>query len=194
MEADGKDEALCPTDYKEAGYLVDNEIYDLAVTPLQSGVKMTIILDCCHSGTAVDLPFMWEPRHGNWTEECGSPHTAGDVQMFSGCEDDQCSMDVKRHGRAGGAMTTAMTRAIRECPNFTYPDLLNRLHQYLQEDGHEQYPRLTSSQRFDPRSKCFSMCEGAVPNMNPVLGVGAPPRHQPQRSGGFLGFMQGFLM
>merc|ERR1712039_100046 len=98
-EADGKDEALCPTDYATGGFVMDNEIFDLVCTPLESGVKLTIILDCCHSGTAVDLPFIWEPDSGRWEVESGVPHTAGDVQMFSGCEDDQCSMDVTRHGQ-----------------------------------------------------------------------------------------------
>merc|ERR1719433_941310 len=130
-EADGKDEALCPTDYKESGFLVDNEIYDLAVNGLRSGVKLTIILDCCHSGTAVDLPFIWTGSF--WEEESGVGFSAGDVQMYSGCEDSQCSMDVTRHGRAAGAMTSALTQAIPEDPGRTYPDLLARLREILEE-------------------------------------------------------------
>lgn len=178
QEADGFDEALCPTDYAQAGLLIDNEIYDIVVQPLQSGVKLTIILDCCHSGTAVDLPFIW----GNgWEDESGAALTAGDVQMFSGCQDDQTSADVTQGGKSAGAMTMCMTKAIHENPNMRYPDLLARLHQILKEGGYKQRPRLTSSQRFDPSHKNFSLCDGAVPNMNPVLGVAGPPRHRPER-------------
>lgn len=180
-EADGKDEALIPTDYSwEAGVFVDDEIFDLAVTPLPSGVKLTIILDCCHSGTAVDLPFIWQ-EGGGWEEVGGTSYTAGDVQMFSGCEDQQCSMDVTRHGKAQGAMTGCMTQAIREDPSREYPALLARLHEILQEQGMEQRPRLTSSQKFDGTTKSFNLCEGAVPNLNPVLGCTGPPRLQPDR-------------
>eukprot|EP00928_Gymnodinium_smaydae_P013471 TRINITY_DN1490_c0_g2_i1.p1 TRINITY_DN1490_c0_g2~~TRINITY_DN1490_c0_g2_i1.p1 ORF type:complete len:531 (+),score=122.68 TRINITY_DN1490_c0_g2_i1:52-1593(+) len=181
-EADGMDEALCPCDYSESGVFVDDELFDTLVTPLPSGVKLTIILDCCHSGTAVDLPFIWEePDH--WEEVGGTSYTAGDVQMFSGCEDDQCSMDVSRRGKANGAMTTAMTEAIREDPGRQYPELLNRLREILAERGYEQFPRLTSSQRFDPRAKTFSLCEGAIPNKNPMLGCTGPPQRHAQRPG-----------
>jgi len=180
-EADGKDEALCPSDYQESGLLIDDEIFDRVVLPLASGVKLTIILDCCHSGTAVDLPFMWQEQGGFWEELGGSAFTAGDVQMFSGCKDDQTSMDASDRGKPAGAMTSAMTAAIREEPNRTYPDMLRRLQEILQERGFKQWPRLTSSQKFDPSQKRFSLCEGAIPNMNPVLGSTGPPRLQPER-------------
>lgn len=183
-EADGLDEVLCPTDYEQAGCLVDDEIFDLVVMPLVSGVKLTIVLDCCHSGTAVDLPFIWNE---GWEEVGGTYYTAGDVQMYSGCEDEQCSMDVTRMGRAAGAMTSAMTEAIRENPNRVYPELLERLSEILQERGMDQIPRLSSSQRFDPNGKNFNLCEGAVPNLNPVLGATGPPRQHPQRVGALVG-------
>eukprot|EP00931_Biecheleriopsis_adriatica_P095182 TRINITY_DN68813_c0_g1_i1.p1 TRINITY_DN68813_c0_g1~~TRINITY_DN68813_c0_g1_i1.p1 ORF type:complete len:558 (-),score=108.31 TRINITY_DN68813_c0_g1_i1:21-1694(-) len=193
-EADGKNEALCPTDYSSSGFLVDDEIFDLIVTPLKSGVKLTIILDCCHSGTAVDLPFIWEKGEGRWATESGVPMSAGDVQMYSGCEDEQCSMDVTRHGRAGGAMTTAMTTVLRESPSLIYPELLDQLHRVLQERGMEQIPRLTSSQQFDASSKNFSLCDGAIPNQNPVLGIaGQPHHHDHQPNESFASTLLGLL-
>eukprot|EP00930_Biecheleria_cincta_P101194 TRINITY_DN92816_c0_g1_i1.p1 TRINITY_DN92816_c0_g1~~TRINITY_DN92816_c0_g1_i1.p1 ORF type:complete len:508 (-),score=92.57 TRINITY_DN92816_c0_g1_i1:120-1643(-) len=173
-EADGKDEALCPTDYATGGFVMDNEIFDLVCTPLESGVKLTIILDCCHSGTAVDLSFTWEG--GSWAEVGGTKYVAGDIQMFSGCQDEQCSMDVSIAGRAQGAMTMCMTQAIRENNEMEYPALLARLHEILKEKGYEQLPRLTSSQPFEADSKSFDLTQGAIPNMNEVLGSTGPPR------------------
>eukprot|EP00933_Yihiella_yeosuensis_P031587 TRINITY_DN25163_c0_g1_i1.p1 TRINITY_DN25163_c0_g1~~TRINITY_DN25163_c0_g1_i1.p1 ORF type:complete len:509 (-),score=109.59 TRINITY_DN25163_c0_g1_i1:72-1400(-) len=170
-EEDGKNEALCPTDYSRAGVLVDDEIFDTLVSPLPSGVKLVIILDCCHSGTAVDLPYVWQTGDGNWRELTGSGFAAADVQMFSGCRDDQCSMDVSWGGSRGGAMTCCLTKAIREDPTgFEYPALLERLHEILQENGYEQVPLLTSSQAFHPESMNFNVCAGTVPNKNSVLG------------------------
>eukprot|EP00927_Polykrikos_kofoidii_P047788 TRINITY_DN42070_c0_g1_i1.p1 TRINITY_DN42070_c0_g1~~TRINITY_DN42070_c0_g1_i1.p1 ORF type:complete len:636 (+),score=146.11 TRINITY_DN42070_c0_g1_i1:66-1910(+) len=183
-EADGKDETLVPGDYQQAGMLVDDEIFDLIVTPLQSGVKLTIILDCCHSGTAVDLPFIWQSWESNWAEIGGTKFTAGDVQMLSGCEDNQTSMDAKRQGAFGGAMTVALTQAIREdSGQRSYPALLTRLHEILKERNFEQMPRLSSSQKFDPTEKKFDLCEGAIPNMNDPLGSSGPPRKHPERPG-----------
>jgi hypothetical protein len=44
------------------------------------------LLDSCHSGTGLDLPFTWQPRQGGWREETNPYHSLGDVQMISGCE------------------------------------------------------------------------------------------------------------
>jgi len=189
-EADGMDEVLCPTDYCQAGYLVDDEIFDTVVVPLESGVKLTIILDCCHSGTAVDLPFIWN-EGGSWEEVGGTAYTAGDVQMFSGCEDDQCSMDASRHGRFGGAMTCSLTEAIKEGVDRSYPELLGRLREILVERGFEQVPRLSSSQSFDTDGRCFNICGSSVPNQNAVLGATGPPRLQPIRQGANIAECEG---
>merc|ERR1711879_428408 len=107
--------------------------------------------------------------------------------------DDQCSMDVTRHGRAAGAMTSSLTQAIREKPDQTYPEILRRLQQILQDGGYEQWPRLTSSQPFDPNGKTFCLCEGAVANMNPVLGIAGHHRHQPARGDALQNFMDSVL-
>jgi len=180
-EADGLDEALCPTNYRK-GLIKDNEIFDLVVAPLESGVKLTIILDCCHSGTAVDLSYTWQLDGDTWEELGGTRIVAADVQMFSGCQDDQVSMDVSSHNKPAGAMTLAMSKVIEEDPNLPYPELLNRLHGKLEEGGYEQKPRLTSSQKFSPGDKHFSLCEGAVPNMNENLGRATAPRKHGKRA------------
>jgi len=58
-EPDGKDEALCPSDYESAGLIRDDDVFKLLVAPLPEGAKLTCVLDCCHSGTILDLPFMF---------------------------------------------------------------------------------------------------------------------------------------
>ena len=54
---DGYDETFVPLDFKEAGQIVDDDIFDILVRPMPAGVTMTVIVDCCHSGTILDLPF-----------------------------------------------------------------------------------------------------------------------------------------
>ena len=58
-EADNQDETICPVDYDSAGMIVDDEIHSLLVRPLFKGVKLTAVFDCCHSASAMDLPFMY---------------------------------------------------------------------------------------------------------------------------------------
>jgi len=59
-EADGKDEALVPVDYNSAGLLRDDDVFKYLVGPLKAGVSLTCVLDCCHSGTILDLPFVFK--------------------------------------------------------------------------------------------------------------------------------------
>ena len=60
-EDDGYDEALCPLDYNESGFIKDDDLYDLLIKPLASGVHMVSLMDCCHSGTILDLPMVFRP-------------------------------------------------------------------------------------------------------------------------------------
>jgi len=57
-EGDGFDEVLIPGDYRDSGPIFDDEIYHLFVTQVQAGVHVVAVIDCCHSGTAMDLPYV----------------------------------------------------------------------------------------------------------------------------------------
>ncbi|KAL3931352.1 MAG: hypothetical protein SGBAC_011348 [Bacillariaceae sp.] len=57
-EGDGFDEVLIPGDYKDSGPIFDDEIYHLFVTQVQAGVNVVAVIDCCHAGTAMDLPYV----------------------------------------------------------------------------------------------------------------------------------------
>lgn len=56
-EKDGYDETLVPLDYGRAGQIRDDDLYKILVRPLKEGVFATCIMDCCHSGSVLDLPY-----------------------------------------------------------------------------------------------------------------------------------------
>ena len=56
-EKDGYDETLIPVDYASAGQIRDDDIFKVLVGPMPRGAVMTCLMDCCHSGTVLDLPF-----------------------------------------------------------------------------------------------------------------------------------------
>ncbi|KAG9025716.1 Ca(2+)-dependent cysteine protease [Tulasnella sp. JGI-2019a] len=58
-EEDGFDEVIYPMDFEEAGHIVDDEMHDIMVKPLPAGCRLTAIFDSCHSGSALDLPFVY---------------------------------------------------------------------------------------------------------------------------------------
>eukprot|EP00760_Papus_ankaliazontas_P013310 PhM_4_TR15688/c3_g1_i1/m.323 len=119
-ESDGYDETLVPVDYERSGQINDDEIFARVVQPLPSGVRMTALMDCCHSGTLLDLPYVWnsssQHHHPNHQQQPmmtlsnlfshlhggGSGGGGGgrkkpvnaDVIMFSACSDSQTSADI----------------------------------------------------------------------------------------------------
>ena len=56
-EDDGYDETLIPVDFRSAGQIVDDDILEMLVKPMKAGVTCTVLMDCCHSGTVLDLPY-----------------------------------------------------------------------------------------------------------------------------------------
>lgn len=136
-EVDGYDETLCPLDFETQGMIVDDEINATIVKPLPLGVKLHAIIDACHSGTVLDLPFLcrmsrsgqyvWEdhrPRSGMWKGSNG-----GEVISISGCDDDQTSADTSALSKitSTGAMTFCFIEAIEHGNASTYGSLLSSM-------------------------------------------------------------------
>lgn len=61
-EDDGYDEVIYPVDFRQTGHITDDEMHRIMVKPLQSGVRLTAIFDSCHSGTALDLPYIYSTQ------------------------------------------------------------------------------------------------------------------------------------
>ncbi|KAK5125193.1 hypothetical protein LTR85_000869 [Meristemomyces frigidus] len=61
-EEDGYDEVIYPVDFRQAGHIVDDEMHRIMVQPLQPGVRLTAIFDSCHSGSALDLPYIYSTQ------------------------------------------------------------------------------------------------------------------------------------
>lgn len=51
---DGMDEAIVPSDFMSAGYILDDELYGILNT---SKCPTLVFFDSCHSGSACDLPY-----------------------------------------------------------------------------------------------------------------------------------------
>lgn len=74
-EDDGYDEVIYPVDFRNAGHIVDDEMHRIMVMPLRPGVRLTAIFDSCHSGTALDLPYVYSTsgvlKEPNLAKEAG---------------------------------------------------------------------------------------------------------------------------
>lgn len=74
-EEDGNDEVIYPVDFKQAGHIVDDQIHDILVKPLPAGARLTAIFDSCHSGSCLDLPYIYSTngtlKEPNLAKEAG---------------------------------------------------------------------------------------------------------------------------
>jgi hypothetical protein len=61
-ESNGFDDSIYPVDYMDKGEIIDDDIFKKLLIPLPKGVRMTAIVDCCHSGTIFDLPFEYDKK------------------------------------------------------------------------------------------------------------------------------------
>jgi hypothetical protein len=94
-EDDGHDEVIYPVDFRTAGHIVDDEMHRIMVGPLQPGVRLTAIFDSCHSGSALDLPYIYSTqgvlKEPNLAKEAGqgllgivSSYARGDIGSMIG--------------------------------------------------------------------------------------------------------------
>jgi hypothetical protein len=63
------DETLYPVDHGLAGQIRDFSLFNHFVKPMSAGVTVTCVMDCCHSGSVLDLPYTYQPT------------SAGTIQM-----------------------------------------------------------------------------------------------------------------
>lgn len=74
-EDDGYDEVIYPVDFRTGGHIVDDEMHRILVQPLAPGVRLTAIFDSCHSGSALDLPYIYSTsgvlKEPNLAKEAG---------------------------------------------------------------------------------------------------------------------------
>ncbi|CDJ57918.1 metacaspase 1 precursor, putative [Eimeria maxima] len=184
LEADGFDETILPLDFRHAGEIVDDELHALLVQPLPSACRLTAVIDACHSGSCLDLPFIWRQQSCCWEEETNPFYVLGDAQLFSSCTDSQTAADLRGdglHTAAGGAMTTAFVSVLTQMPfSHSYPSLMEALTASMKQRGLSQRPQLSSSQRFE-FNRPFSLTT-PIPNSNKYLGRRVRKVRRPEAS------------
>jgi hypothetical protein len=55
-----RDDMICPIDFQQAGGILDDDLRAILVNPLPAGARLSVILDCCFSGTCLDLRYNFE--------------------------------------------------------------------------------------------------------------------------------------
>lgn len=115
----------------------------MLVQPLPQGVKLHAIVDACHSGSALDLPYQAVCHQGHvmWQTEYAPQHLrqmkaprGGFAVQISAAQDYQTAADTNRMtGIHTGAATYAFIKCIEDRGlNISYRDLLVGMYFVLQ--------------------------------------------------------------
>jgi hypothetical protein len=166
-EVDKYDETLVPIDFKYAGQVLDDELFDI-IAQIPEGVKLFCIIDSCHSGSIFDLGFTCtevtkDPKSGTLYTSVirdnilKSEKIKAQVVCISGCKDSQTSADTFEDGMQRGAMTWAFERVMR---SFNYPnesitlaEVLYQMQTLLKSNHYTQIPNLSTTKSFDSNEK-----------------------------------------
>ena len=168
-EVSGKDGILVPIDYKTKGFILDDELLNIVKT---FPCKTILIFDSCHSGTVCDLPWSFQyisPTNTLKTKNNNITITNPNIFMFSGCKDDQKSVDVfiRNDATTQGAFTNALLSGLRY---YRHNVSINQLYQYvcsyLSSNKFTQIPILSSSSQ----TPSYNFTRAIVP-FSPVSGA-----------------------
>jgi hypothetical protein len=123
-ETDGRDEVIIPCDYRP---MKDDYIKKNLCILVPSGVKLTAIMDCCHSGTIFDLPYkFFYSNHLKLTYNKKQEETKGNVIMLSSCLDNQTAAETWAN-RPYGLMSWILLTYLNKKNNPTYSDILKHM-------------------------------------------------------------------
>jgi len=163
---DNLDEILCPHDMDwDENFIVDDDL-DACFSALPKGVRLEVLLDCCHSGTGIRegtgiecLPpeqrikarFLQPPVDILCRQEdddlpvrrLGIDFNPAGHVLFSACRDNQTAADAFIKGKYNGAFTYYLCMYLRDMQgSVARSELLRRVRASLKYYGYSQVPQL----------------------------------------------------
>ena len=107
-ELDGRDECLVTVDDK---FITDDVLNTNLISRMSSDVNMICIMDCCYSGTILDLKYKYKTR--GVCELQYNNKDGKNIISIAGCRDDQTSADAWFSNKWNGALTKKLMTGIR---------------------------------------------------------------------------------
>ena len=143
-EKDGRDECIVASDFQ---ILSDDVLLQKLVEPLPANTVLTAFMDCCHSGTQLDLRYRYVGGSHSTIENPRSV-VSGRALVISGCRDAHTSADAYIKGDWAGAMTQLLLQVLKDADyEITCYALLRKLRHLLKRHGYTQIPQISCSQR-----------------------------------------------
>lgn len=169
-ESDGFEEIICPIDLNWTTRVITDDDLAAIFNTVPNGVNVTVVLDCCHSGSGLDQTISYSPTSfvpartiaQSGTNRYMAPpadiktrlegrqlvnwETKKDINatalLIAGCRSDQTSADAYIDGTWQGAATAALIAAYNANNTLTYRQLITSMNDYMITHGYEQRPVL----------------------------------------------------
>ncbi len=156
---DNLDEIICPYDLDWDRPFTDDDLYAI-VKDLPAGANLSVILDCCHSGTGLRdlggprLPhrqrFLDPPQAGvpgrlrlRAIRRFGARAAQRGAILLAACRSDQVAADASIDDDYHGAFTYYLCRALESANCATsYVAVMQQVRRLLARNGFEQVPQL----------------------------------------------------
>lgn len=179
-----QDETICPSDFITSGMITDDDLHKHLLVPLPQKCTFLGLMDCCHSGTSLDLQYIggksqikeykkipiwiWNGWYG-WilgykyiVDETVTANTRTDIQcenaiMFSGCQDTQTAADAIMDNKYVGAFSYCMYKTLQSSLNTSKYDASTKCMQVnnlLKENNFKQIVVYSTSR---PQYNYFSI-------------------------------------
>ena len=155
-----------PTDTTKDTIISDDEIRSI-LGNLNNNTPLLCIMDCCNSGTNLDLPYVYNQNGGKLQILQDNSTTYASllgkkIYSLSGCRDDQLSTDASdvykvmrnksdkkfsifKRNRAGGALTSTLIKILNKTRTKNFSNVYNKLIRNLQKNDYTQEPLLSST-------------------------------------------------
>tara|TARA_B100000524_G_scaffold194414_1_gene100843 strand:- start:1242 stop:2108 length:867 start_codon:yes stop_codon:yes gene_type:complete len=148
-EKDKYNEGICPSDYYETGIITDDYLNSEFINRLPNDAKLFILMDCCHSGSNMDLPYYCKENTVEKREDVTNIPKASIIKL-SGCLDSQVSIDYYnvKSQKYQGAFTTSF---INNFSNLDMKSLVSNINENLRKYEFSQISELALSE--------VSLCE-----------------------------------
>lgn len=152
-DSNGDDDAVVAVDFDNYpntdGFITDFLLRKILCDNLKSGAKLRAFFDSCHSGSILDLPFMYRPGGAGEFIQIDPPVANNDILCISGCRFSETSADTYINKMHTGALTWALLTALKSAIKIptTWKELLLVIRHTLVASKYTQTPMLTVSNK-----------------------------------------------
>lgn len=144
------DDVLVTIDFK---YIVDDDLNEYIHKYLKPNVNLFVLIDCCHSGTMLDLRYNYPLKiDDNVHIDESSKDTLSNVYYISGCKDEQTSIETFIYSNIQGAMTWGFLDAVKKNEIMSWKYLIHTIRENMKRKNFIQIPQFSTGLNCDVNS------------------------------------------